>query len=308
MGNPRKHGGISKPRWLKRQLPQGPRCASVERVLDGLRLQTVCTNAKCPNLGECFGAGTATFMILGGVCTRGCRFCAVPGGKPEPVESDEPERVAQATKKLNLKHVVITSVTRDDLPDGGARHFAQTVRRVHETCKASVEVLTPDFLGEEKSIAVVAGSDDPPEVYNHNVETIERLYPTARPEADYARSLELLRYVKRINPEIVTKSGLMVGLGETKEEILAVLRDLRAVGCDALTIGQYLQPSPAHLPVERFVEPEEFEQYRRAAEEMGFTMVASGPFVRSSYHAGELLGKMKNNTRPHRTNIRTQVS
>ncbi len=299
MENPRKRSGISKPRWLKRQLPQGPRCATVEKVLDGLRLQTVCTNAKCPNLGECFGAGTATFMILGSVCTRGCRFCAVLGGQPDPVESDEPERVAQAAKKLDLKHVVITSVTRDDLPDGGAQHFADTVRRVHEQCQASVEVLTPDFLGQEKSIAIVAGSNDPPEVYNHNVETTERLYPTARPEADYARSLKLLRFVKQLNPKIVTKSGLMVGLGETKEEILAVLRDLREAGCDALTIGQYLQPSSAHLPVKRFVEPKEFEQYQHAAENMGFTMVASGPFVRSSYHAGELLAKMKQ--RPEQT-------
>ncbi len=291
MEKARKQRGISKPPWLKRRLPRGPRCSSVEKLLDRLGLETVCTNAKCPNRNECYGEGTATFMIMGRLCTRDCRFCAVAGGRPEPPDPDEAARVAEAAKTLGLMHIVITSVTRDDLPDGGASCFAQTVRLARKACDATVEALTPDFLGDEDSIASVACCDDPPDVYNHNVETVPRLYAEVRPQADYERSLAVLKFVNDNRPGIVIKSGLMVGLGETKEEIFAVMDDLRAGGCDSLTIGQYLQPSLKHLPVKRFVEPKEFDDYSRVAGEKGFTMIASGPFVRSSYHAGELLRK-----------------
>jgi lipoic acid synthetase len=262
----------------------------VERLLDGLDLQTVCVNAKCPNLSECYGAGTATFMILGTICTRDCRFCAVESGRPQPPDPGEPARVAEAAKRLKLRHVVITSVTRDDLADGGASHFAQTVREVRRACDASVEILTPDFKGDERSLDIVCNGDGAPDVFNHNIETVPRLYPTVRPQADYARSIDLLRRVKEKWPRIVTKSGIMVGLGESGDEIFGVMDDLRAAGCDAITMGQYLQPSPAHLPVARFVEPDEFAGYGAAARRKGFRLVASGPFVRSSYHAGELLG------------------
>ncbi len=289
MEKARKQRCISKPRWLKRQLPRGPRCSSVEKLLDSLNLQTVCTNAKCPNRNECYGEGAATFMIMGNICTRDCQFCAVAGGTPQALDADEPARVAEAAKILGLKHIVITSVTRDDLPDGGASCFAQTVRLARKACDATIEVLTPDFQGDENSIATVACCDDPPDVYNHNVETSPRLYSEARPRADYEQSLALLKFVKDNRPAIVTKSGLMVGLGETQAEVYEVMDDLRAVGCDSLTIGQYLQPSLKHLPVKRFVEPKEFDEYSRVAKEKGFAMVASGPFVRSSYHAGELL-------------------
>ncbi len=281
--------GISKPRWLKKQLPRGPQCAAVERLLEGLRLQTVCTNAKCPNQGECYGRGTATFMILGNICTRDCRFCAVQGGVPEPPDPEEPARVAQAAKKLGLKHVVITSVTRDDLPDGGAKHFSETIRKIRQSCFATIEVLTPDFKGNRNNIALVAGGDEYPDVYNHNVETVPRLYPTVRPQAGYDTSLALLKFVKENWPHIIAKSGLMVGLGEGREELYRVMDDLRAAGCDAITIGQYLSPSAEHLMVARYVEPEEFDEYADAARGKGFRMVASGPFVRSSYRAEELL-------------------
>ncbi len=281
--------GISKPRWLKKQLPQGPQCATVERLLEGLRLQTVCTSAKCPNRGECYGRGTATFMMLGGVCTRNCRFCAVRSGVPEPPDPEEPARVAQAAKKLGLRHVVVTSVTRDDLPDGGAKHFSETIREVRLSCLATIEVLTPDFQGDRSNIAFVAGGDCSPDVYNHNVETVPRLYSSVRPQADYDISLALLKFVKERWPHIITKSGLMVGLGEGRDELYRVMDDLRAVGCDAITIGQYLSPSAEHLRVARYVEPKEFDEYADAARGKGFRMVASGPFVRSSYYAEKLL-------------------
>jgi len=290
---PRAHNpsasGISKPRWLKKQLPRGPQCATVERLLERLRLQTVCTSAKCPNRGECYGRGTATFMMLGGVCTRNCRFCAVRGGVPEPPDPEEPARIAQAVKKLGLKHVVVTSVTRDDLPDGGAKHFSETIREVRQSCRATIEVLTPDFKGDRSNIALVAGGDCSPDVYNHNVETVPRLYSTVRPQADYGTSLALLKFVKERWPHIITKSGLMVGLGESREELYRVMDDLRAVGCDAITVGQYLSPSAEHLRVARYVEPKEFDEYADEARGKGFRMVASGPFVRSSYYAEELL-------------------
>lgn len=255
-------------------------------VIRDLRLETVCESAKCPNRSECWSQQTATFMILGNVCTRPCGFCSVPRGKTETVELDEPARVAEAAARLGLSYVVITSVTRDDLPDGGADHFAQCVVAVRERTGAKVEVLTPDFLGNRAAIHRVIESQ--PDVFNHNTETVPRLYHRVRRNAEYQRTLDLLKQVKDEAPDMPTKSGLMLGLGETQEEVLQVCADLRAVGCDMLTIGQYLQPTPERLPVERYVPPEEFEEYGRLARGMGFGMVASGPFVRSSYHAGEM--------------------
>lgn len=255
-------------------------------VIQDLRLETVCESAKCPNRTECWSQRTATFMILGNVCTRPCGFCSVPKGKTEALEADEPERVAEAAARLGLKYVVITSVTRDDLPDGGAEHFYRSVLAVRERTGATVEVLTPDFLGNQAAIERVIEAR--PEVFNHNTETVPRLYHRVRRNADYRRTLDLLRQVKASAPHMTTKSGLMLGLGETVDELLDVLADLRRVGCDILTLGQYLQPTLEHLPVERFVPPEEFDEIGDLARGMGFSMVASGPFVRSSYHAGEM--------------------
>lgn len=274
------------PPWLKRPLPQ-PEMMFTSNLIEELKLETVCESAKCPNRTECWSRKTATFMILGNVCTRPCGFCSVPKGKTEALELDEPERVAEAALRLGLKHVVITSVTRDDLPDGGAEHFYQCVLAVREKTGAVVEVLTPDFLGNEAAIRRVIEAQ--PEVFNHNTETVPRLYHRVRRNAEYQRTLNLLAQVKREAPHLTTKSGLMLGLGETTEELLEVCADLRNVGCDLLTLGQYLQPSPAHLPVERYVPPEEFEELGRLTREMGFRYVASGPFVRSSYHAGEMV-------------------
>jgi lipoic acid synthetase len=257
-----------------------------EGILTDLRLQTVCESARCPNRTECWSQQTATFMILGNVCTRPCGFCSVPKGKTETVESDEPQRLAEAARRLGLSHVVITSVTRDDLPDGGADHFYHCVLAVRELTGAAVEVLTPDFLGNNAAIDRVLQAS--PDVFNHNTETVPRLYHRVRRNAEYQRTLDLLARVRDRRPEIPTKSGLMLGLGETLEEVLEVCADLRAVGCQMITIGQYLQPSPEHLPVERFVPPEEFDEIGRLVRKLGFGMVASGPFVRSSYHAGEM--------------------
>jgi lipoic acid synthetase len=273
------------PPWLKRPMPQ-PDMLFTGGVIRDLRLETVCESAKCPNRTECWSQRTATFMILGNVCTRPCGFCSVPKGKTEALEADEPERVAEAAARLGLKYVVITSVTRDDLPDGGAEHFYRSVLAVRERTGATVEVLTPDFLGNRRAIARVIAAR--PEVFNHNTETIPRLYHRVRRNADYRRTLELLRQVKSSASQMKTKSGLMLGLGETVEELLDVLSDLRSVGCDILTLGQYLQPTPAHLAVERYVPPEEFDEIGDLARRLGFSLVASGPFVRSSYHAGEM--------------------
>jgi len=280
---PRPRGRL--PRWLKRPLPK-PGMAFTSGVISDLRLETVCESAKCPNRTECWSQKTATFMILGNVCTRPCGFCSVPKGKTETVELDEPDRVAEAAERLGLKHVVITSVTRDDLPDGGADHFHQCVLAVRRRTGAAVEVLTPDFLGNTTAIDRVIEAR--PDVFNHNTETVPRLYHRVRRNADYQRTLDLLARVKQTAPEIPTKSGLMLGLGETWEEVLSVCAELRAVGCEMITIGQYLQPTPAHLPVERYVPPEEFDEIGRHVRRLGFEMVASGPFVRSSYHAGEM--------------------
>ena len=273
------------PPWLKRPLPQAE-MQFTSSLIEELKLETVCESAKCPNRTECWSQKTATFMILGNVCTRPCGFCSVPKGKTEQIEIDEPERVAEAARRLGLKHVVITSVTRDDLKDGGADHFYKCVLAVREATGAAVEVLTPDFMGNRAAIARVVEAK--PEVFNHNTETVPRLYHRVRRNAEYQRTLDLLEQVKQLDPQMITKSGLMLGLGETVEELFEVLADLRKVGCDMLTLGQYLQPSGTHLPVERFVPPEEFDEIGEQARKLGFSFVASGPFVRSSYHAGEM--------------------
>jgi len=275
------------PRWLKKELPKGSGRHFTANLIEELRLETVCQSAKCPNQMECWSQRTATFMILGNVCTRPCGFCSVPKGKTEALELDEPERVAEAAARLGLAHVVITSVTRDDLADGGAEHFYRSILAVRARTGAMVEVLTPDFLGKPGAIERVV--EAAPEVFNHNTETVPRLYRTVRGrKSDYRWTLELLQRVKQLNPAIKTKSGLMLGLGETREELFDTLADLREVGCDLLTLGQYLRPSPEHLPVVRYLPPEEFDELGHAARQMGFAHVASGPFVRSSYHAREM--------------------
>lgn len=276
------------PKWLKRQIPKGNNVGATAKLLEELNLETVCDNAKCPNRMECYSQQTATFMILGDTCTRPCGFCAVGRGKPEELELDEPARVAEAASRLGLKHVVITSVTRDDLPDGGADHFYQCVVAVREKTGATVEVLTPDFVHNKPALDRVV--EAVPEVFNHNTETVPRLYRRVRgPKSDYRWTLGLLKRVKELNPMIKTKSGLMLGLGETHEELLDVLADLLDVGCDLLTMGQYLQPSlDRYLPVVRYVPPEEFAMLGKKAKSMGFKKVASGPFVRSSYHARDM--------------------
>lgn len=277
------------PSWLKRPMPQ-PGMAYTSGVISDLRLETVCESAKCPNRTECWSKQTATFMILGNVCTRPCGFCSVPKGKTEALEIDEPERVAEAAERLGLRYVVITSVTRDDLKDGGSEHFYRCVLAVRERTGAKVEVLTPDFLGNKEAIRRVIESR--PDVFNHNTETVPRLYHRVRRNAEYQRTLDLLKQVKDEAPDMLTKSGLMLGLGETLDELLEVFSDLRGVGCDMLTLGQYLQPTPEHLPVERYVPPEEFDEIGELAKKLGFGMVASGPFVRSSYHAGEMAAEL----------------
>jgi lipoyl synthase len=278
------------PRWLKRPMPQ-PGMQFTTDVIADLRLETVCESAKCPNRTECWSQQTATFMILGNVCTRPCGFCSVPKGKTEAIQIDEPERVAEAARRMELKYVVITSVTRDDLPDGGAEHFYRCVKEVRESVGAQVEVLTPDFRGNRAAIHRVIESR--PDVFNHNTETVPRLYERVRRNAEYRRTLDLLAQVKDEAPEIPTKSGLMLGLGETLDEILEVCADLRRVGCEMITLGQYLQPTLAHLPVERYLPPAEFDEIGRLVRGLGFRMVASGPFVRSSYHAGEMANSLE---------------
>lgn len=287
------------PRWLKRPLPQ-PGMAYTDDVISDLGLETVCESAKCPNRTECWSQQTATFMIGGNVCTRPCGFCSVPKGKTTALEIDEPERVAEAAERLGLKYVVITSVTRDDLPDGGAEHWYETVLAVRNRTGAEVEVLTPDFLGNRKAISRVIEAK--PDVFNHNTETVPRLYHRVRRNADYQRTLDLLMQVKDEAPDMPTKSGLMLGLGETRDELLDVCADLRSAGCDIITLGQYLQPSPDHLPVERYVPPEEFDEIGELCRGMGFRMVASGPFVRSSYHAGEMTDHLDSGTQPVQMN------
>ena len=273
------------PEWIKRRIPSGG-SPVVKETLDELGLATVCQSARCPNIHECFAAGTATFLIMGKVCTRGCRFCAIPGGEPEALDAGEPARIAEAAARLGLRHVVVTSVTRDDLDDGGSGHFAAVARAIKAKTDATVEVLVPDFRGDRDCIRRVLESGV--DIFNHNIETVERLYADVRPGADYARSLAVLRAARESDPGRFTKSGIMVGLGETGDEVFEVMVDLRAAGCDIITIGQYLKPSAAHLPVAEFVHPDRFEKYGRAAKGLGFRSVTSGPFVRSSYHAAEV--------------------
>jgi lipoic acid synthetase len=275
------------PEWLRITLPQTASFARTRGLLQELQLRTVCESAKCPNHWECWSRGTATFMIAGDHCTRACGFCAVQTAKPLPLETDEPARVADATRRMGLKHVVITAVARDDLQDGGAEHFARTIKAVRELSPGTVvEVLTPDFNDRDRSIDIVL--DAAPEIFNHNIETVRRLTPSVRSRATYDRSLNVLRKVKaRRGNSIYTKSGLMLGLGENEGEIMETLADLRAVNCDLLTIGQYLQPTLRHLPVVEFVTPRRFSTLGETARQMGFAHVASGPMVRSSYHADE---------------------
>jgi lipoic acid synthetase len=261
----------------------------VSGLLDELGLSTVCRSAKCPNRGECYASGTATFMVLGTRCTRNCRFCAVDSARPTPVDPGEPARLAEAAERMGLRHVVVTMVTRDDLPDGGSGHIAATIAALRDRLPGvAVEVLVSDFGGDETAVDHVALAL--PDVFNHNVETVPRLYPTVRPQADYARSLRVLQRAKEVAPGLPTKSGLMVGLGEEPDEVEAVLRDLRTSGVDLVTIGQYLRPSAAHIEVTEFVSPDVFARYAATARSLGFSGVASSPFVRSSYHAAELAG------------------
>ena len=277
-----------RPPWLKKRLVISSQQNRVLDVLEYLNLHTVCQGAACPNIAECFAEGTATFMILGDTCTRNCRFCAVTSGEPQSVDRGEPKRLAIAARRLRLKHVVITSVTRDDLPDGGAGHFADTIGELHkEVPEATVEVLTPDFRGDETALrTVILGR---PDIFNHNLETVPRLYPAVRPMADYRRSLDVLKRARELNAEIYTKSGIMLGLGEKREEVSEVMRDLREVGCSILTVGQYLRPSDAHLEIKEYVRPEVFAEIEEEARDLGFLYAASGPFVRSSFNAAEAL-------------------
>ncbi|MFH1231561.1 MAG: lipoyl synthase [Planctomycetota bacterium] len=280
------------PEWLKVKKPPIGKSIAVNKIIKRHQLHTVCQNARCPNIFECFAKGTATFLILGDTCTRYCRFCSIKKLKPMGTinqPSDEPQKVARACKEMKLKHIVITSVTRDDLPDGGASIFYETILEVKEVCPdITIEVLTPDFQGKEESINKVVSAE--PDIFNHNIETVPRLYTEIRPLADYKRSLKLLSSVKHLNQNITTKSGLMLGLGEEKDEIINVMINLRKVNCDVITMGQYLRPSLNNktLEVKRFIPPEEFYFYRQKAYELGFKAVASGPFVRSSYAAEEL--------------------
>ena len=278
---------VRKPAWLKRSLPSGPEYGRMKNLIKNASLATVCQEAQCPNQFECFSKGTATFMILGDRCTRNCGFCAVSHKPLTLPDAGEPVRVAQAVASLKLKFAVITSVTRDDVADGGASHFAQTIREIHRQAPGTrIEILIPDLQGNWQALAEILAAE--PDVLNHNLETVPRLYSKVRPEAVYDRSLSLLRKSKEIHPEIPTKSGLMVGLGETADELRSTMADLLKHGCDILTIGQYLQPSKSHLAVERFVTPEEFEQFREDAVTIGFKGVASSPTVRSSFEAGTL--------------------
>lgn len=273
-----------RPEWIRAKLPYGENYAKLLGLMRGKQLHTVCEEARCPNLGECWGRGTATFMILGDICTRSCGFCAVKTGRPIGLDTDESRRVAEAVASMNLRHVVITSVNRDELNDGGASIFAETIRQIRiREPKCRIEVLIPDFKGEKVALDIVV--DAAPDILNHNVETVPRLYSVVRPQAKYSRSLEVLTYFKE--RALVTKSGMMVGIGEKPDEVLEVMEDLRKSNVDILTIGQYLQPTKEHLPIDRYVMPDEFSMYKQTGLEMGFKFVESGPLVRSSYHAEE---------------------
>lgn len=276
-----------KPEWIRARAPVGAEVTRLKKVLREAGLHTVCEEASCPNLGECFTGGTATFMIMGDICTRRCPFCDVGHGRPNPLDENEPRHLAETIAKMRLKYVVITSVDRDDLKDGGAAHFVRCIQASRELSpELKIEILVPDFRGR-MDVALALMGEAPPDVFNHNLETVPRLYKQARPGSDYQWSLDLIKRFKAEHPSVPTKSGIMVGLGETNEEIVQVMRDLRAHDCDMLTVGQYLQPSLHHLPVERFMHPDEFKEIERIGYEMGFSHVASGPMVRSSYHADQ---------------------
>ncbi len=276
---------LKKPSWIRIKAPSGSRVNQLKKTLRSQQLFTVCEEAQCPNLNECFNHGTATFMIMGQICTRRCPFCDVAHGKPKPLDENEPQHLAQTIEKMGLKYVVITSVDRDDLRDGGAGHFKACIEKIRAlTPQVKIEVLTPDFRGRmDKALSVLKSS--PVDVFNHNLETVPSLYPKVRPGADYTHSLKLLQAFKKQHPEVVTKSGLMLGVGETPKQVIEVLKDLRSHDVEMLTLGQYLQPSKYHLSVEKYLPPSEFEAYKDIATELGFTQVASGPMVRSSYHA-----------------------
>jgi len=275
-----------KPPWLKVRAPGGPNYLRLRQLMRDLDLHTVCEEAHCPNVGECWEHGTATFMILGDVCTRNCAYCAVAHGRPPKFDPAEPERVGEAAATMRLQHVVLTSVDRDDLPDYGAWAFAETIRQIKQRCpETSVEVLVPDFQGNEDSIRTVL--DARPDIYNHNTETVPRLYKRCRPGGRYERVMRIFTTAKRLAPDIPTKTGIILGMGETNEEVVAVMRDLRAVDVDILTLGQYLRPSDGHIPLDRYVTPEDFRFFREVGMELGFRHVESGPLVRSSYHAWE---------------------
>jgi lipoic acid synthetase len=283
-----KHEHKRLPTWLRKRVRASGEVLKLKKILKEKGIHTVCQAAGCPNISECFSKPTATFMILGDVCTRHCRFCGIHKGRPGPVDSREPMHIAETAAAMNLRHVVITSVTRDDLEDGGAAHFAETITQLHHTLpNATIEALIPDFSGNQKSIDTVLNSQL--DVLNHNVETVSRLYQTIRPEANYKRSLALLQYVKTSRSDITTKSGLMVGLGETGEEMVQVFKDLVSVKCDALTIGQYLAPDLEAFPVKEYIHPDIFNDYKKHALSLGFGYVQAGPYVRSSFHAEDVL-------------------
>jgi lipoic acid synthetase len=276
-----------KPKWIRAKNATHPAIGQLKSVLRENNLHTVCEEASCPNIGECFSHGTATFMIMGDICTRRCPFCDVAHGRPQPLDENEPENLARTIAAMGLRYVVITSVDRDDLRDGGAAHFVECVRKVREhSPQIEIEILVPDFRGR-KEVALEILANAPPDVFNHNLETVPRLYKQARPGSDYQYSLELIKTFKAMYPDVATKSGVMLGLGETIDEVKQVMRDLRAHDCDMLTLGQYLQPSKHHLPIARFVTPEEFDELAVYGNEIGFENVASGPMVRSSYHADQ---------------------
>lgn len=287
-----------KPDWLRVKAPQWQRVGSVKEILRDLSLNTVCEEASCPNIGECFNAGTATFLIMGPACTRACPYCDIDFDKtPRTLDPQEPENLAEAVRRLNLNHVVITSVNRDDLPDGGASQFVKCIERTRELSpKTTIEVLIPDLCGNWDALQTILDAN--PEVLNHNTETVPRLYKKTRPQGDYQRSLELLRRTRELAPWVYTKSGIMVGLGETDEEVRQVMRDLRAIDCDIITIGQYLQPSQKHLGVKDFVTPEQFAAWREYGVAIGFLQVVSSPLTRSSYHAEQVRALMANYPRP----------
>ncbi len=285
---------MNRPEWLTIQVPNAENLDRMKKLLDAGHLHTVCEGADCPNIGECFASKTCTFMILGDVCTRNCRFCAVSHGRAAQVDPDEPQAVALTTRQLGLKHVVVTSVTRDDLPDGGAGHFAATIRAIRiQVPKATIEVLIPDFQGSLEALQLVINAG--PDVINHNIETVPRLYASVRPQAIYSRSLQLLRRISESGNAILSKSGLMLGLGETNGDVIEVMEDLRKVDCNILTLGQYLSPSPTHHPVVEYIHPDTFKMLQEMGYNMGFLEVNAGPLVRSSYHAAKTFSNIELN-------------